>query len=182
MAAPRKSIFAKKSFKRKGRFRSNFELLISKQLIEAGAQWKYEITKYDYFLPINGEVICEKCGRTKAITRKRYLPDFFLSNGVVIEGKGRLTVPDRKKLEAVRKYNPSLDLRILFMYDRKTNKRGDRYSTWAERIGIPWAVAKIPDEWMKEADQAFPRSWEKSFGGKDVVRAPKRRKDRVKIV
>ena len=177
----RRPIFAKKKFKRTGRFRSNFELNISKQLIEAGAQWKYEITRYDYFLPINGEVICENCGKTKAITRKRYLPDFFLSNGVVIEGKGRLTVPDRKKLEAVRRYNPSLDLRILFYYDRKLNNKGDRYSTWAEKFGIPWAVGKVPEEWLLHADQAFPRKWSTLYGGKDIVIAPKRR-NRIKKI
>jgi hypothetical protein len=177
MVQPKKQVFARrKKFKRQGRFRSNFELLISKQLIEAGAQWKYEITKYDYFLPINGEVICETCGRTRAITRKRYLPDFFLSNGVVIEGKGRLTVPDRKKLEAVRKYNPKLDLRILFYYNRKLNAKGERYSDWAEKHGIPWAVTTIPEEWLLHSDQPFPRKWDSCFGGRDVVVAPKRRK------
>lgn len=177
----RRPIFAKKKFKRTGRFRSNFELNISKQLIEAGAQWKYELHRYEYFLPINGEVICQTCGKTKAITRKKYLPDFFLSNGVVIEGKGRFTVPDRKKLEAVRRYNPSLDLRILFYYDRKVNAKGDRYSTWAEKHGIPWAVGKVPEEWMLNADQPFPRSWDKSFGKRDTVEAPKRRKRVPKV-
>lgn len=177
----RSKIFgSKKTFKRKGRFRSNFELNLSKQLIAAGANWKYELTKYIYYTPTTTPVVCQTCGPIKALARHEYLPDFFLSNGVVLEGKGRLDAADRRKLEAVRKYHPSLDLRIVFFYDRKYRANGDKYSDWAERAGIPWAVGRIPEEWLIHSDQAFPRNWKSLYGDKDYVPVPSLRKKREK--
>lgn len=167
-------VFARhKKYKRQGRFRSNFELKLSQQLTDYGAKWKYELTRYIYYVPTTTPVVCPNCGPTKALAKHEYLPDFFLSNGVVLEGKGRLTAPDRRKLEAVRKYHPSLDLRIIFYYDRKYKANGERYSDWADKAGIPWAVGKIPEEWLLHSDQAFPKNWKTLYGDKDYVPVPK---------
>lgn len=172
---------SKVRLKRKGRFRSNFELLLSKQLIDKGAQWRYEFTKYEYFTPVVGGIICEVCGPSRGLQRRTYLPDFFLSNGVVIEGKGLLTASDRKKLESVRKYHPSLDLRIVFQYNRRYTKDGRRYSDWAEKHGIPWAISTIPDSWLLHSDQPWPKRIDSLFkANKDVVMPPKRRKRKKK--
>ena len=150
-------------YKRTGRFRSNFELLISKQLNDYGAKWKYELVKYPYYSPSRNTIVCENCGPCNGLLLRHYLPDFFLSNGVVIEGKGRLVASDRAKLEAIRRYHPDLDLRILFQYDRKYNARGDRYTDWANKANIPSAVGTIPVDWLQHSDQEFPRTWRRTL-------------------
>lgn len=150
---------AYKKYKRTGRFRSGSELRVSKFLNDKGAKWKYEVLKYKYYTASKRQVICENCGPVKAVIEKTYLPDFFLSNGVVLEVKGRLTSADRTKMVAVKKQHPDLDVRLVFDYDRKYNAAGDKYSDWAEKAGIPWCIKTIPDEWLLHSDQAFPRKW-----------------------
>lgn len=164
-----------RKFKRKGRFRSNFELKVSKQIIEAGAQWKYEWKKFVYYQVQRNIVICENCGPVKALVRREYLPDFFLSNGVVIEAKGRFTSEDRAKLIAVKKYHPDLDLRVFFQYNGKLRKTSeDRYMDWANKNGFPAAVGVIPKEWFLHADQKWPRNWQAKYGGLGEVLPPKK--------
>lgn len=78
------------------------------------------------------------------------MPDFALTNGVLIECKGRLTAADRKKLLLVKKQHPRLDLRLLFQFDNKLSPRSKtRYSTWAEKNGFEWAVGSIPRGWLR---------------------------------
>jgi len=144
-------------YTRTGRFRSRFELNISRQIVDAGAKWKYELFIFPYYSITRYKMLCENCGPVKGLLRREYLPDFFLSNGVVIEAKGRFTSADRNKLRAIVKQHPKLDLRIVFQYDAKLSKTSNtRYSEWAEKEGIPWAVKKIPEEWFLHSDQAFP--------------------------
>ena len=82
---------------------------------------------------------------------KKYLPDFVLKNGIVIEAKGRLTQADRAKLIAVKQQYPEIDLRLVFMYDNKLSRTSQtRYSEWAEKHGFPYAFKRIPKEWAKE--------------------------------
>lgn len=80
----------------------------------------------------------------------KYLPDFVLGNGIVVECKGRLTSADRKKMLLVKKQNPKKDIRLLFMCNNKLNPRSKtRYSDWAEKNGFPWALKRIPQEWLE---------------------------------
>lgn len=146
-------------YKRRGRFRSNFERLVADQFIDAGAEWKYEIRKYQYETTSRRPIRCFNCGNDKGAVIREYLPDFFLSNGVVIEAKGRLLPADCSKLKAVRKQHPTLDLRILFQSDRKFSRTSEkRYSDFAREAGIPYAVGQVPEEWLVNSDQKFPRS------------------------
>jgi len=163
--------------KRIGRFRSNSELKTSQQLNDYGAKWKYEVLKFVYYTPSKNTVVCENCGPVKALIERYYLHDFFLSNGVILEVKGRLVAADRAKMQAMKKYHPDLDLRMVFDYDRKYNSKGDRYSDWAEKAGIPWCIKTIPEEWLLHSDQAFPRKWKAMlFPGSKEVPVPKKKK------
>lgn len=148
-------------YKRKGRFRSGLEADIAMQLTAQGALWKYEIQKYKYWLTGGrNRAFCGDCHSTNVLSEHDYTPDFFLANGVIIEVKGRLLTTDRRKMEAMRKYYPDLDLRMLFQYDRIMNKRSKkRYSDWANATGIPWAVTTVPKEWCLHADQDFGQNW-----------------------
>lgn len=119
------------------KFRSMFESTVAKQLKAAKMPYTFEDKVVVYVEP--------------AKTHK-YIPDFILNNGIIIEAKGRWTVHDRKKIVLVIEQNPGLDLRMLFQRDQFLNKGSKtRYSAWCEKRGIKWAVTTIPDEWLKES-------------------------------
>ena len=128
-------------------YNSEFEETISNQLKEEGIEFEYEKDTIIYVQP--------------AQTRK-YTPDFFLPNGIIIETKGKWTVQDRKKMVLVLEQNPDLDIRMLFQFDNKLNKNAKtRYSEWAAKRGIPYAIGEIPQEWLEEVG-AKPRKTEEA--------------------
>lgn len=84
---------------------------------------------------------------------KNYLPDIVLvfPNGHVryIEVKGWYPPIDRAKMKAVKKCNPDLDIRMVFGADNKLHKTSKlRYSDWCKKHGFPYAIGKIPSEWL----------------------------------
>lgn len=86
---------------------------------------------------------------------KRYIPDFIITKNdgtkIYIEVKGYLRPQDRAKLIAVKEANPTIDLRIVFGADNKLNRFSKtRYSEWATKHGIPYAVKDIPKEWFND--------------------------------
>lgn len=87
-------------------------------------------------------------------TPARYIPDFRLGNGILVECKGYLGPRDRRKMLLVKKQNPKADIRFLF---QRANNRLTKspnsmmYWQWAEKHGFPWAEGeKIPKEWFDE--------------------------------
>jgi len=85
---------------------------------------------------------------------RKYIPDIILRhrNGTTtfIEVKGYLRPADRTKLIAVKRFNPEIDLRIVFAQDNFLYKGSKtRYSDWARKNGFPFAFGEIPKEWMK---------------------------------
>ena len=85
---------------------------------------------------------------------KRYIPDFVLSNGILVECKGYFKSGDRAKMLRVRKENPDRDIRFLF---QRANNRLTKspnsmtYWQWAEKHGFQWAEGEhIPKEWFRE--------------------------------
>lgn len=86
-------------------------------------------------------------------TTSRYIPDFQLPNGILIETKGYFPPRDRSKMLKVKKQNPKLDIR--FVFQRPNNKitkskNSIMYWEWAERHGFKWADGHIPLKWWKE--------------------------------
>jgi hypothetical protein len=72
-----------------------------------------------------------------------YTPDFYLPElNRIIEYKGHFRVEDKRKMAAVKKANPDLDLRFVFY------KHDIRNEKWCKKRNIPYAVGKIPDEWL----------------------------------
>ncbi len=117
--------------------RSGFEKVIAEDLIEQGTNFTYEEDTILYVVPSS--------------TRK-YIPDFKLSNGIIVEAKGRWTLEDRKKIILVIEQNPKLDLRMLFQRDQPLNKGSKTlYSSWCDKRGIVYSVGKtVPLEWQNE--------------------------------
>lgn len=114
-------------------FRSGLEKNVDDFLHSTGVDYEYESTKVPYVLKCN------------------YTPDFVLKNGVMLEAKGHLSPDDRRKMLAVKKQHPELDIRFVFQAPYNKIYKGSRttYAKWAEKHGFPWTHFKsIPDEWL----------------------------------
>lgn len=107
--------------------RNTFEKRISSLLKRRKAKFSYETEKIPYTLT------------------GHYIPDFIIetsSGKIYLETKGYLRRPDKRKMVAVKKQHPELDIRILF-YSRK-----EEDIRWAEKNGFPYAIKDLPKEWI----------------------------------
>lgn len=107
--------------------KNKFERKIYNQLKRNKIKFKYESEKIPYL--ISGH----------------YIPDFILATPagkVYIETKGYLRPEHKRKMVAVKKLNPHLDIRIVF-YAKKAKD-----IKWAEKHGFQYSIEKIPEEWM----------------------------------
>ena len=115
-------------------YRSGLERKIADFLSNRGVQYEYESTKVPYVLKCN------------------YNPDFILPSGIMLEAKGHLSPDDRRKMLAVKKQNPELDIRFVFQAPNNKLKKGGRmtYADWSERYGFRWCKLSdgIPEEWL----------------------------------
>lgn len=90
---------------------------------------------------------------------KKYLPDFVLPNGIVLEVKGRFTLEDRKKHLFLKESHPKLDIR--FVFDNPNNKltKGGKatYADWCNKNGFIFCSAKtlesVIDDWAAEKNE-----------------------------
>jgi predicted nuclease of restriction endonuclease-like RecB superfamily len=90
-------------------------------------QFKYESEKIPYL--ISGH----------------YVPDFILrtrKGKIYIETKGHFRPEAKRKMVAVKKLNPTLDIRILFYSYSKASVK------WCDKHGFPYAIGDIPDDWL----------------------------------
>lgn len=107
--------------------RNKFEQKIFQQLKKSKVSFQYESEKLPY------------------VIAGHYLPDFIISTRsgkVYIETKGYFRPEHKRKLAAVKRQHPEIDLRILFYASNK------KYIKWAEKNGIKYAVDTIPEEWL----------------------------------
>ena len=74
-----------------------------------------------------------------------YCPDFVIdtpTGKLYIETKGYLRPEDKRKLVAVKKCNPSCDIRIVFYAERPKQIK------WALKNGFKYAISTIPKDWL----------------------------------
>tara|TARA_R100000458_G_scaffold10191_1_gene8098 strand:+ start:324 stop:695 length:372 start_codon:yes stop_codon:yes gene_type:complete len=115
------------------KFRSKLEQDIADLLKELGVSYEYESTKVPYTI------------------QHHYNPDFILPNQVYLEAKGYWSAEDRRKIKAVKRDNPDLDLRMVFQapFNTISKKSKTTYAQWCERHDIPWTSwANIPLDWL----------------------------------
>lgn len=115
------------------KYRSNLEKEVASLLSQLGVSFEYESTKIPYILTCN------------------YTPDFLLPNGTYLETKGHLTPEDRRKMIAVKKNNPDLDIRFVFQSPHNKISKGSKttYAKWCEKNGFQWCAAhSIPITWL----------------------------------
>ena len=119
--------------KRSDKYRSGLEERVAELMTELGVVYEYESTKVPYVLQCN------------------YTPDFCLVNGVYLETKGLFTPEDRRKILAVKKDHPDMDLRMVFQapFNKISKKSKTTYAAWCEKHDIKWcAYHSIPIEWL----------------------------------
>lgn len=118
-------------------FRSGLEESVSAQLDSLQVSYGYESNFVEYEIPARGA---------------KYTPDFFLTNGIVIETKGRFLSDDRKKHLLVKKRYPDLDLRFVFSNSKSPISKGSKttYAAWCDKHGFQFADKLIPIEWVYE--------------------------------
>lgn len=134
--ATKRSLTAKQVAAKYG-FRSGLEERIAEQLDKAGVEYTYEKLKLDYVKPASKHV---------------YTPDFVLSNGIIIETKGRFLLADRQKHILVKRHNPTLDIRFVFSNSnaRISKASTTTYAQWCIKNGFKYADKTIPEGWMNE--------------------------------
>ena len=119
--------------KKEPKFRSNLEKNIADLLTGLGVSYQYESEKLSYTIEHN------------------YTPDFVLPNYLYLEAKGYWDPEDRRKILAVKRCNPDVDIRMVFQspYNTISKKSKTTYAKWCEKHNIPWcAFHTIPIDWL----------------------------------
>lgn len=112
-------------------FRSGFERTLDQQLRSSGVGYSYETMKIAYVL------------------EGTYNPDFILDNGIIIEAKGYLDAVAKRKMIAVKKQHPELDIRFVFQSSATKVAGGKQTNAdWARKNGFQHAEQRIPEEWF----------------------------------
>ena len=114
------------------KYRSKFEAGIAASLNQRRVPFKYEGLTLDY------------------IIEAKYKPDFILPNGVIVEAKGFFRPEDRRKMLAVKKQHPDLDIRLCFLNGNEKISRAKKsitYGQWATRHGFQWSSRFVPNSW-----------------------------------
>lgn len=143
-----------KVYRRTDRMRSSLEEKVSVFLFTNRVQNRYETEKFPYVV----------------LEHRKYLPDFILRNGIVIEVKGYFPATDRKKMLRIKDQYPSLDIRFIFGNKlNKINKQSKTtYEDWSQKYGFPCCDIKEVEkvvEWYNEPVKEFPIPLSDVFNG-----------------
>lgn len=115
------------------KFKSGLEQKLARQLEQLGVSYAYELHSYDY------EQV------------RKYTPDFFLPNGIIIEAKGKFTPEDRRKHLDIKRQYPELDIRFVFQRNNFIRKGSKiKYSDWAIKHDYQYSIGQVPEKWIKE--------------------------------
>ena len=118
------------------RFRSGLEERNAKYLTKKRVKFEYETLKVQW----------------RDMRIRKYTPDFILPNGIIVETKGRFTLPDRNKHKWIQELRPELDIRFVFSnpYQRLNKGAKMTYADWCDYYGFLFAKEIIPHDWVKE--------------------------------
>ena len=115
------------------KFRSKLEERVADLLSNLGIDYEYESTLVPYVIQHN------------------YSPDFLLPSGVFLECKGYWAPEDRRKIKAVKKQNPNIEILMIFQapYNRISKSSKTTYAQWCDKHGIRWSsYTEIPIDWL----------------------------------
>jgi len=118
-------------------YRSGLEEVTAKDLTDRGIDFTYEKFKIKWV----------------DLKHRTYTQDFqILSNGIIIETKGRFVSTDRRKHREIKNQYPDLDIRFIFNNSRTKLYKGAKscYGDWCDKNGFLYADKVIPQEWIEE--------------------------------
>jgi predicted nuclease of restriction endonuclease-like RecB superfamily len=107
--------------------RNKFETRLKKSLQKAKVKFSYETEKIPY------------------VIAGHYIPDFIITTPhgkIYVEAKGHFRPEAKRKMVAVKRLHPNLDIRIVF-YSRKLKD-----VRWCERYGFKYSIGTIPEDWL----------------------------------
>tara|TARA_R100000152_G_C6690390_1_gene122146 strand:- start:46 stop:390 length:345 start_codon:yes stop_codon:yes gene_type:complete len=113
--------------------RSGLEKQVADLLKQLKVEYEYESEYFPY------------------VIEHKYIPDFRVGD-VYLETKGYFKPSDRRKMLAVKRCNPDLDIRLVFQapHNKISKRSKTTYSMWAEKHGFPWcAYYAIPISWLR---------------------------------
>lgn len=108
--------------------RNKFETKLLHQLKQSKLKVEYESEKIPYYIA------------------GHYIPDYVIhtpTGKIYIEAKGHFRPEAKRKMVAVKKQHPELDIRFVFY------RYSGVYVRWADKYGFKYAIGDIPDEWLK---------------------------------
>lgn len=117
---------------RRPKVKNNFEKKILIQIEGSGCNVKYEGARIPYVLA------------------GHYIPDYIVdtpTGKLYIEAKGYFRPEAKRKMVAVKRQHPELDIRIVF-YKSKSFKKNKQYERWAIKHGYKFAWDTVPEEWL----------------------------------
>ena len=115
--------------------RSRLEEQVAELLTNLNIEYGYEPDKFNY------------------VIEAKYTPDFKVGD-IYLETKGFFKPADRRKMLAVKKCNPDLDVRLVFQapYNKISKNSKTTYAAWADKNGFQWCpYYDIPLDWLNEA-------------------------------
>lgn len=117
-------------------YRSGLEKDVADELTEKGVDFEYETKKIKW---VDHKI-------------RKYTPDFILSNGIIVETKGRFVAADRVKHLKIKEQYPDLDIRFVFSNpNAKLSKASNTtYAQWCRRHGFQYHYQTIPQDWIDE--------------------------------
>lgn len=121
--------------------RNPLEVRAHKALQARAREGKYKVTYEEESIPY--------------VLEREYVPDFIIEfksgHKRYIEVKGWLRPEDTKKMIAIRRQYPDMDIRIFFDKDNKMSRNSKmRYSDWSKKYGFQCCFGHIPDDWFRE--------------------------------
>ncbi len=117
-----------------GKFRSGLEVDNATFLKNKRIDYQYESVRIEW------------------VISHKYLPDFILPNGIVIETKGRFVSADRRKHLQIKKQHPEIDIRFVFSNSKAKLYKGSKstYADWCIKNDFKFDDKLIPAAWLKE--------------------------------
>lgn len=155
---------AKKYSKKRGKFKNGFEEKVYKELTKCLGPIIYEPYTFLY----------------RVEETRRYTPDFFVkgTNLLYIEGKGKFTGSDRKKMLLVKEQHPEAEFRFYFVSGNKRLSKVSKttYGDWCDKHGFQWCDLKtgVPKSWKlgKSAVTTNQQLSKKSSGTTQLSETP----------
>lgn len=159
---------SKKRYSRKrGKFKNGFEAKVYKDLEAAFGKGNITYEPYTFHYKVDE-------------TRK-YTPDFYVKDRLLyVEGKGKWTGTDRKKMLMVIDQHPEIEFRMFFVSGNKRLSKVSKttYGDWCDKNGIKWSDLQrgVPKEWINKTTKTLDMKSQplklKNFGSSRLAGTP----------